>query len=179
MTLLTSMGQLTLGDSVPVALSASAELAASVNLMLPEVNAKIAGLVALQASLTLTPPSLAGNLQVALDLVASLQASLSLGLPGLDFQLTAVAALLAELNVFLGALLAKLDLALSLQATLGTPGIFAYQYIGPVGTAGNELQVRLAGGLPGGSPADTCYGWFFIATDAGAINAAKGVFATP
>ena len=46
-----------LGQCVPLALTASLELEAAVGLMLPELNAKIAGLLQLQASLTLTPPT--------------------------------------------------------------------------------------------------------------------------
>ena len=172
-------GQLTLGACVPTAAFAYAELVASINLMLPELNAKIAGLLALQVSLGITPPSLSLNLQAAIDLVASLQVGLELDLPGIDFQLTAVADLLAELNVFLGALNAKLALALGALLTLGTPGIFAYQYTGATPGIGSEVDGIIAGAPPGEGPTGQCVAWVFVAADAGAIAAAQSVFVTP
>lgn len=175
---LVAKGSLTLGQCVPLALSASAEMAASVNQVLPEVSAKIAGLQALQASLVATPPSLSASLTAAENLVSALNVAISLGMPGVDFQLTAIAAQLAELNVTLGALNARLSLALQYQATLGSPGVFAYQYTGPVGSLGAEVQAELGGGIGGGPPSLPVGAWLFIATDGGAINAARTVFMT-
>lgn len=171
-----SYANLTLGECVPTLLAANAALTASVNLVLPSLQAKLASALQLQASLTLTPPTLQGNLQVALDLVASLQASVSLGLPGIDFQLLAVAKLIAAIEIELGALGVHLAFSVELTALLGAAGIHAYRYTGEAQAFAGELGAATDGGFPGGQPDDACAAWVFAATAPAAIEALGKVF---
>jgi hypothetical protein len=172
------VGSLTLGECVPMLLAANASLSASINLVLPSLQAKLAAALQLQASLTLTPPTLAGNLQVAIDLVASLQASVSLGLPGIDFQLAAVAQLIAAIDLELGALGVHISFAAELTALLGAAGIHAYTYTGQAQALAGELGAATGDGFPGGQPDDACAAWVFAATAPAAIEALGKVFVT-
>jgi len=175
--MLTHLGSLTLGQCVPLAARASASIAASVAFVLPSLTAKLEGLLALQASLTLTPPSLAANLQAAIDLVAALEASVALGLPGVDFQLAAVAAVIAQVQADLGAIGVEASFQVELDIILGTPGVHAYFYTGRADQLGPELANATTGGFPGGRASDECVAWVFAASDGGAIAAARQVFA--
>lgn len=155
-------GGLTLGQCVPPANAAAVALAA-------DITPKLEGAIALQTSLTLTPPSLATNLTAAMDLVTSLQASITLGLPGVDFQLLAVAELIATLE-------AQFALVVELQNVLGTAGVYAYSLTGAVGNFGTEVQAELGGGVAGGPPEQVGAAWLFVATAPAAIVAAGEVF---
>jgi len=170
------VGSLTLGQCVPIAVRASASIAASVAFVLPSLSAKLAGLLALQASLTLTPPSLTGNLQAALNLVSSLQASIGLGLPGVDFQLAAVAAALAEVQAQLAAIGVQATFQAELDVILGTPGLHAWAYTGDADQLGPEFTAATSDGFPGGQGSDQAVAWIFAASDGGAIDAARQVF---
>jgi hypothetical protein len=146
------VGELTIGGCVPLALAAKAQLDLALGVELPSLQARLAGLLALQARLSLTPPSLAASLDLALKLVAALQASIALGLPGISFQLQAAAALIAQIELDLGKLQGSAAFAASLGLLLGAPGVFAYVYHGQVGHVGSELQTEINAAPPGGSP---------------------------
>lgn len=136
-------GSLSIGDLCPLVVSAHAATFA-------ELNAKLAGLLELQAKLTITPPSIAGSITIVANLLAGLQAAVTLGLPGVDFQLAAVAAAMVSIN-------ASLSILLSLQVTFGAAGVFVYSYEGAVGAFGGELNAALAAGFPGaGGPLQGC-----------------------
>jgi hypothetical protein len=149
----TYLGELSLGACVPLALTAQA-------LVVPELAAKVAGLLKVQAALTITPPSIAGQLALAAKMVANLEVAP----PGASLQLAGIAKLLAEIQASLSAWVA-------IGVSLGTPGVFAYTYEGPA----NQL---IPGGLPGNPPAVPCNAVIFIATDAGVWSGMQAVFAT-
>lgn len=159
---LTYLGSVTIGDCLPT----FAGIYAGV---LADLQAKLAGLLELQARLTLTPPTLALNLDMAIQMVANLTASIELGLPGIDFQLTAVAALIASINVDLAVLL-------GISIALGTAGVYAYSYDGDVASFPSAC---VAAGLPeGAQPSDHMNAIVLVAT-VPAVWAAMGqVFLT-
>jgi hypothetical protein len=130
MSALAYSGKITIGGLCPLVVSASA-------LLIADLQARVTGLLALQARLTVTPPTLALNITLVTQLLAQLQAALAIGLPGVDFQLTAVAALLVSLE-------AQLALLLQLQALFGAPGVYVYTWDGPANLLGPALGVELA-----------------------------------
>lgn len=171
------LGQLTLGACVPTALAAVGVADASIALTLPQLEAQVAGLLELQASLVITPPSIAASIALAQQLIVSLQAALTL--PGAELNLSAIAAAIAALQVTMGGLQAQLALVAGLSLTLGTPGIWAFARTGPVGTFGQDFAAEFGGGLPdSGDPNLPTYALVFIASDAGAIEAMQTVFAS-
>src|SRR5688572_29151415 len=103
--MLTDHGTLALGGCVPLAVAAEATIAgmiacgqkvgaefqATLELALGSLQAKLDAALKLQLGLTVSPPSLAGQIEAALKLVAALQVQLSLGLPVVSIQLAAVA----------------------------------------------------------------------------------------
>jgi hypothetical protein len=166
------IGSFDLGSCVPMALTAQAGISASVNLVLPEIQAKLAGALEVQAFLALNPPSLTADLEAAVALVAQLEALITLGLPSAALDLSAMLALIAELQVSIGSLTAQLSFALSFGVLLGTPGVYLVRHSGPIGDV-------FPGGLPGGAgPSQPVEGIGIFATDAGAWTAIQAVFRT-
>jgi hypothetical protein len=142
---------------MPLALGASAQLSASIGIILPKLQAELAGLVELQAHLALTPPSLTANLTAVAQLMAGLQASLAIGLPGIDFQVAAVLEAVAKIQADLGSLSASLAFGVNLKVLLGALAIDLYVYEGAANAMGREISAQLAGGLPSStSAADPC-----------------------
>lgn len=170
--MLTYVGSLSPGQCVPMALLAQGRLSASIGLVLPELAARLEGMLAAQVNLTINPPTLAANLQAALALVAQLEASITLGLPSASIDLSVIVGLIAELQLSLGALQLDLQWALAFGLILGTPGIHLYAHEGAVGDV-------LPGGLPGGDgPSQPAVGVLLLATDSGAIAALRAMFRT-
>jgi hypothetical protein len=166
------IGSFDLGSCVPMALTANAGLSASIDFVLPELEAKLAGFLEIQAELTINPPSLEADLEAALGLVAQLQALIALGLPSIGIDLTLIAGLIAELELSLGALSARLSFSVGFGLLLGTPGVYLVHHSGPIGDV-------LPAGLPGGSgPSQPVQGIGIFATDAGAWAAIQSVFRT-
>lgn len=147
------LGQLTLGQCVPLALEAQAAV-------VPVLAAKVAGLLKVEAALKITPPSVAAQLALAAKLVANLEVAP----PAASLDLSGVAKLLAELQASLSAWIA-------IGLSLGTPGIFAYSYSGPANTL-------IPGGLPGNPPTLPVNAVIFVASDGGAWTAMQAAFAT-
>lgn len=166
------LGFKTIGQCVPLAVSATAGINASVAISLPEVQAKITGLLELQAQLTLNPPTLAASLKSLLQLVASFEAAIALGLPSASLDLSAVAVALAELNLIRGQLTAQLSLAAGFNLLLGTPGVALYRYAGSL----DPIAAQLEGGNPFPGVAPSPLGAFVVAQDFGATEALRQVF---
>lgn len=139
-------GSQTLGQAVPLAATAAATATVALTQAMAPLQARVTGLLSLQVSLALTPPSFADAIAKAQALIQALIAAAALPLPSVDVQAAGVAALLLEL----GAQLAALEASLSLVAEmpLSTPGIYAYSMSGPIAPTANELSSLLSGGLP-------------------------------
>jgi phage tail protein X len=143
------VGELTIAGLCPLVVEANAAV-------LAELQAKLAGCLSLQASLTVTPPTLAANLELATQLVASLTAAIEVGLPGVDFQLTVVAALIASIQ-------GQLEALLALQALMGAT-VIVWEYGGPASALGPALTSALAVELPDGTPSASAVNGLVVLT---------------
>lgn len=126
---------------------------AALQIQLPKIQAQIAGLIALQAQLSIQLPTIGASLQAALGIVASIEAAIAIGMPGASFQLLAVVELLAQLQIELGSITA----ALAISVSLGAAGVHLYAYTGEASQLGSAFQGELSGGFPGGQPDDLTY----------------------
>jgi hypothetical protein len=152
---LTYVGSLTLGAIFPSMLDAAARLDAVCAISLPNLQAKVTGLLNMMAAMTITPPSLAANVTACAAVLASLQAKLALGLPGIALDVSALATLLASIEGDLGSIQAAVSFSAELAALLGTAGVHLWAYTGRADSLGAPLTAALAGGPPGGgSPSD-------------------------
>lgn len=162
------LGSKSLGACMPSSLEAMAAL----QVQLPKIEAQIAGLIALQAKLSIQPPTLAASLDAALAIAASIEAAISLGMPGVDFQLAAVLELLAQLQIEL----ASITAALAISVSLGAAGVHLYAYSGQAAQLGGEFQSELATGFPGGQPTDQTYAVMLATTLPATKIALEAVF---
>lgn len=136
------VGGLTIGEVVPIALTAQGAIDASVGLALPELQAKLSGLLAIQANVSLQLPTIAGSISALLSLAAALQAALSVGAPSVAIDVSGIAKIAAQIAVDIGSLQAQLDIAVDLGLKLGGGSVHAYHATGqaidiiPVGIPG-------------------------------------------
>ncbi len=162
--MITRLGEISLSAAVPLLAEFQAALSLSATIALPDLNAKIAGLGAVLAAITISPPDLTGTIAAALATVASLEAAI--GGPTVTLQIGAIVALLAELDASLATLTA--GLALSIPSAV----LSAYVYSGPSALLGVELQSEINASLPGvGGHADA----LVLATADSAAWAAAGL----
>ena len=143
------LGNKTLGLIIPTALTAAAGLTASVGLVLPSIQAQIAGFAQLAPKLAIQLPSLSANIAAA----AKIGLQVSVGLPQVGLQVAG----LAKLQAQLGSLNAQLAAALAINALLGLGGVAVYTYGGDVGSFGSSVSSGLSGGLvTGGTALGNC-----------------------
>jgi hypothetical protein len=170
------LGSLTLGACVPTALTASGQLILALNLALPQLQAKLAGLLKISMALTIKIPSLDALIAALTNVVVQITALLNSPPPSIGLSLSVVAALIAQIQLDLGGIQGQLALALALQLVLGTPGIEAYKYEGIAGNFTSEMASEFTSGLRiGGGPYLPIYAITLVATDGGAIAAMQKV----
>jgi hypothetical protein len=133
----------------------------------PELFGKLEGLLKVQGALTISPPSLGANIAALAKVAAAL--AVAVEGPTVTLQVSAIAGLIAQLQ-------AQLAIIAAFQALLGTAGIAAYGYEGPVSELGSRLTGELAGGLPGGFPTDEAQAVVLIATAPAAVAALASAF---
>jgi hypothetical protein len=166
-------GELTIGQAMPMLGAASASVTASVGASLPELNAKLAGLVQLIAQMTLAPPTLEASIALTSTALASLNAAASL--PDLSATLLPTLVLqAAAIELSIGALELQLEFAASIP--LSTGGVLMYAYTGTADGITAAAQSTFAS-LPGVDPATNVGGVFLIATTPGAQEALDLIFA--
>jgi hypothetical protein len=140
----------TIGDGLP-------------GLQLPLINvmgdlqARITAMASFAPSIT--PPSIAADIQVSGQILANLQASAALGIepPSVDLQVDIMA------DVLLAARL-QLEIIMGLFDALGTAGLHLYRYDGQTADLGGEFTAELSGGVPGGSGTDSANALLLITT---------------
>lgn len=166
----TYSGSLTLGQCVPGAQSAQVALTGAVGVAMPDIQARISGLLALQGAPTPSLPQLIAGAQATL---AALQQMLSVPLPDIG----AVNVALADLQAIATSLNASLSFANGLGGLLGTAGVAYFVAAGRAGDIGAELAAHLSAGLPGSGagPDQQIAGAILLASDAGAIAAIQQV----
>ncbi len=148
------LGSFTLGGAMPQATSLRVALDASIGVVLPELQAKLTGLLALQARIAVSPPDLTAKLNAALAAVAALQAAISVGLPTASLQVTVIADLVARIQADIGDLNVNLSLSADIAALLGAAGVHAYKYTGAASGLGPQLSSTIGTTLPGGQSTD-------------------------
>lgn len=163
-------GSITLGQAIPLAQVAQVTIASLVNASLPDVQARITGLLALQAS---PPPSLLALIAGVQATLAALQQMLAVPVP----DVTATAAALAELQASLGSLSAGLAFANNMGSLLGSAGVAYFVAAGRAGDIGAELGSHLSAGLPGSGagPDQQIAGAMLLASDGATIAALQQV----
>lgn len=167
-------GELTIGQAMPLLSAANASITASVGASLPELSAKLAGLVSLVAQMTLAPPSLTASIALTQTALASLQAAASLP----DLSVTLIPTLSAQivaLELTIGALELQLEFAASIP--LSTGGVLMYAYTGTADGIASAAASAFTGGLPDVADAAPVGGVFLIATTPGAKEALDLIFA--
>jgi hypothetical protein len=108
------------------------------------LEASLRGSLALNASFTLTPPTVAIYLAALAELQAQIAAGISLGVPSVSFTLTAT--LVAQIQL-------AFDLLVALEAILAAQiGMYAYTFDGIANGMGAALTTELAAHWPDGAP---------------------------
>lgn len=131
-------GKLEIGAICPIVVTGTADAAA-------QLQANLTGALALEASLSITPPSVAEQITILTEFLAQLTAGVTLGVPSVSFNLAACTDLIASINASIGVLV-------TLQGLLGTAGVFAYTYDGAADALGAALTTELATQWPDGTP---------------------------
>lgn len=162
-------GEFTLGQILPLPATVQADYAATLGVMLPDLNARIAGL--LEVTLR-PPPALADLIASAENLLSALQALLAAPLPDVSASLS----LLADLQAELGQINGRLALNVGFGDFLSAAGVHFYLFQGKAPEVGPELSSMLSAGLPGGAFDANCLGLFLLASDGGARAAMQGIF---
>jgi len=121
-----------------------------VNLSIGEVSVAIqaafSGALDLNASLSITPPTLTIILAALAQIQAEISAAIALGLPSISFNASFAASLVAKLEL-------AFTLLINLEALLSAHiGIFAYSYSGLANAMGAAVSTELATQWPDGTP---------------------------
>jgi hypothetical protein len=124
------------------------EIMLSIGFAAPQLQASLTAALAIQASVSITPPTLAVQLEAMLAVIANIQvaieAGISLGLPGVSISVSAAAELVATATLALG----NLSILIGL---LGGPSFFVYEFSGgTVSTIGSDLATAITATPPPG-----------------------------
>lgn len=170
------VGELSIGGAVPGAADAAIAGVAGINLALPDIQQRLAALLAWSP----TPVSFTAQLALAQAMVSSVTASIALGLPvpSILAQIAIIGALIAELEAAIAAVAVQLGLITAFQVHLGAAGLHVYAYSGPANGLGGAVTVALAGGLPGGGPTDATNALVLATTIPATWTAMQAVFQT-
>lgn len=132
-----------------------------------DIAAELTGIAEIQAGVSVSPPTLSGQIEAAAQLVAALEAqlalSLSLGLPTVTVDLTVMLAAQAQLQAQLAVLLELLD-------AMATAGVAVIVQSGDADNWGPEMQERVSQIAPSGNAVQSVT---FLATEP-AVFAALG-----
>lgn len=160
-----ALGRLSVGQCLPALARAVASAAG-------DLTAKITGIAQLQASVTVSPPTIAAQIQVVTALLATLQAqlalALALGLPEVSIDLTVMLGLLADLN-------AQLALLITLQQAMATAGVTVLVADSQAQSFGSEMQVEVSKIAPSGNAVQAVT---FLATEPAVFEALGKVLLT-
>ena len=133
------------------------EIMLSIGFAAPQLQASLTAALAIQASVSITPPTLAVQLQAMLTVIAEIQAALeagiALGLPGVSISVSAAAELVLQARLALGNLTILIEL-------LGGPSMFVYSLSGgTVANMGTDITAGvIADPPPGLAPGDPVSG---------------------
>jgi hypothetical protein len=164
--MITPIGELSIGDAMPGAVAVGVAGAAGIGLALPDLQSRIAALLAFAP----VEVDFAAQLTLAQQTVASIQATIAAGItpPSIAEQLAQVAALIADLLASLSSIAAQLTIITDFQALLVNEGLHAYAFSGSVSSFGDELDAEIGAGLPGGAGASEAVDGLVLVTNVGA-----------
>jgi|SRR5688572_9692365 len=170
------VAQQTLGECVPIALTAVGAVDATAAVVLPQIEAQLAGSIEALAQITISPPSIEATIALLTAAIAALQALAEL--PGAELSIAALAGVIAELQATLGSIQAQVAISAGIGLILSAPGVWAYTQTGTPASFGSDFDAEIGGGLPSsGDPDLPIYSVTLIASDAGAIAALQQAFA--
>lgn len=121
----------------------------SIGLPAIAINANLQGALALNAELSITPPTIAVYLAALVEIEAQLTAAIALGLPSVSFDFSATVALVAQLELAFSLLI---DLEALLAASIG---MYAFTYTGTGDALGAAVTAELASTWPDSQPTNT------------------------
>lgn len=136
-----------LGEAAPLLVTVNADLAEAIALALGELQARVTGLLKMQATLEvgIGPPTLVATVKATAQVLLNLQAAI--GGPVVTLQIAAIAAILLGLNASIAGLEAMISLDLG-------GSVFAYSFDGSASDLGPQVTAATSGGFPGGAPTD-------------------------
>jgi hypothetical protein len=175
--MLSLVGTLSVGQVVPVAVDAIAQLNASIGAVRLKVNGDLQAKLKLAAALTVTPPQFAVNISAVSKLTGQLQAALSGGIvpPGVTVGLSSITKISGQLTAYLGSLAAQVSAAASITSLLAAAGIDAYSFGGQAKDYGTAVTSATSGGLPSGGGAGVHCDALILASSSPAAWAALGL----
>jgi hypothetical protein len=132
------LGHFSILEAFPVIAAARGVISVAIGSLLPEMSARLAGALRLQASLR--PPSLGASIALATKILANVKVSVAP--PGVNF--TMMAQLIARLRVTIEAM----RLALAWGVFPGSVHVYVYQ--GAAGDMGPTISAAVSGGMLGG-----------------------------
>lgn len=160
------------GINVIGELTLSAMLSGTFELLLDlfgEFSARAKALAKISASISVTPPSVAGSITLLLKIQAAIKAAIAIGMPSVTANL--FASLTARISI-IEALVAKISASLS----WGTDGFDVFTYTGPGDGLGPALTGRLASGWPDGAAPEAPSNVIVLAATTPAASAALTTF---
>lgn len=169
---LTDLGTTSIGVAVPGALSACVAGEAGINVVLPDIAARLALVLGFNA--TVLPPDFNADLSLTTSIAANLTTSIGLGItpPSISAQMSASLDAQATLSALSVAANAQLSILLNLAALLATAGVRLFAFSGNAETLGGELTTALSGD---GNPAHA----LVLLTESGATwTAMQNIFRT-
>jgi hypothetical protein len=170
------IGSLSLGQCIPLALTATAGMSLGLSAAMPQLQGKFVGLTKVALSLSVKVPGLQELIVAAGKTAQQLQALLSTPGPTGGISLTAVTGLASQLSTQIDSLKQQVDVAAGFSTLLGTPGIEAYRYEGGASGFVSAASPEFSNGLRvGGGPNLPIYAIVLVATDGGAAQAMKSV----
>lgn len=132
----------------------------SIGLPAIALNASLQGALSLNASLSITPPTIALYLAALVELEAQISLGIALGLPSVSFDFAATVDLVAQLELAFALLL---DLEVLLAASIG---MYAYTYTGVGSSLGAAVTTELASAWPDSQPTNTATTAMIFGADA-------------
>jgi hypothetical protein len=168
------VGEFTIGGAVPGALAGVSAGIGGVNAALPDLQARLAALLAFQPA----PISFAAQLSLAQATLSGIQLAIASGItpPDISAQLAAIAALVADLAAAVAGIDVQLTILSNLQTLLAAAGLHVYAFAGATNAAGGELTTALSGGVPGGAPTTAANALVLVTTVSATWAAMQGVF---
>ena len=145
------VGSLSVGVAMPGLTAGLMAGVAGINLALPDIQARLAALLAFSPQ----PASFAVSLELAQLTLTGITAAISLGLPVPDIsaQIALILALIAALEAAISTINTQLSTIVALQGFLASAGLHAWHYSGAASGLGAAMTTALVAGVPSGSGA--------------------------